>query len=124
MDWLKRLPGIGPLVTRLTATHTWRAYERLDRVKWTRLAAEQGYAPAQTDLAYLYEQGKGVPLDYVNAYVWYRAASAAGDKRAEAKLKELKRRMTPRQISIATNYAEEMQQRAWRPEVNDVWPKN
>jgi len=81
--------------------------------KWTRLAAEQGYAPAQTDLAYLYEQGKGVPLDYVNAYAWYRAASSAGDKRAEAKLKELAHRMTPRQISIATNRAEEMQ-RAWR----------
>ncbi|WP_333763628.1 YihY/virulence factor BrkB family protein [Streptomyces sp. IBSBF 2390] len=39
MDWLKRLPGIGPLVTRLTTTHAWRSYERLDRVKWTRLAA-------------------------------------------------------------------------------------
>ncbi|MFF3498761.1 YihY/virulence factor BrkB family protein [Streptomyces sp. NPDC003247] len=39
MDWLKRLPGIGPFVTRLTATHAWRSFERLDRVKWTRLAA-------------------------------------------------------------------------------------
>ncbi|MET8724380.1 YihY/virulence factor BrkB family protein [Streptomyces misionensis] len=39
MDWLKRLPVIGPLVTWLTATHAWRAFERLDRVKWSRLAA-------------------------------------------------------------------------------------
>ncbi|MEV5877068.1 YihY/virulence factor BrkB family protein [Streptomyces sp. NPDC052101] len=39
MDWLKRLPGIGPLVTRLMETHAWHCYERLDRVKWTRLAA-------------------------------------------------------------------------------------
>lgn len=39
MDWLKKLPGIGPAVTRLMATHAWRSYERLDRVKWTRLAA-------------------------------------------------------------------------------------
>ncbi|CAL9476074.1 YihY/virulence factor BrkB family protein [Streptomyces sp. enrichment culture] len=39
MDWLKRLPGIGPIVTRLTITHAWRCYERLDRVKWARLAA-------------------------------------------------------------------------------------
>jgi membrane protein len=39
MDWLKKLPVIGPLVTRLTGTHAWRSYERLDRVKWTRLAA-------------------------------------------------------------------------------------
>ncbi|WP_333774951.1 YihY/virulence factor BrkB family protein [Streptomyces sp. IBSBF 3136] len=39
MDWLKRLPGVGPIVTRLTLTHAWRSFERLDRVKWTRLAA-------------------------------------------------------------------------------------
>ncbi|WP_078662527.1 YihY/virulence factor BrkB family protein [Streptomyces bicolor] len=39
MDWLKRLPGVGPAVARLMATHAWRSYERMDRVKWTRLAA-------------------------------------------------------------------------------------
>ncbi|MFF9766993.1 YihY/virulence factor BrkB family protein [Streptomyces sp. NPDC014636] len=39
MDWLKKLPGIGPIVIRLAATHAWRSYERLDRVKWARLAA-------------------------------------------------------------------------------------
>jgi len=39
MDWLKKLPGIGPVVTRLVRTHAWHSYERLDRVKWTRLAA-------------------------------------------------------------------------------------
>ncbi|MCQ9136272.1 YihY/virulence factor BrkB family protein [Streptomyces hilarionis] len=39
MDWLKKLPGVGPWIARLMATHAWRSYERLDRVKWTRLAA-------------------------------------------------------------------------------------
>ncbi|MEU3517350.1 YihY/virulence factor BrkB family protein [Streptomyces sp. NPDC006654] len=39
MDWLSRLPFVGPLVGRLMTTHAWRSYERLDRVKWTRLAA-------------------------------------------------------------------------------------
>ncbi|NEC91917.1 YihY/virulence factor BrkB family protein [Streptomyces sp. SID12501] len=39
MDWLKKLPGVGPIVVRLTVTHVWRSYERLDRVKWSRLAA-------------------------------------------------------------------------------------
>jgi membrane protein len=39
VDWLKNVPGVGPLVVRLMATHAWRSYERLDRVKWTRLAA-------------------------------------------------------------------------------------
>ncbi|MEX3103630.1 MULTISPECIES: YihY/virulence factor BrkB family protein [unclassified Streptomyces] len=39
MDWLKKLPVVGPFVVRLVATHAWRSYERLDKVKWTRLAA-------------------------------------------------------------------------------------
>ncbi|MEU4730327.1 MULTISPECIES: YihY/virulence factor BrkB family protein [unclassified Streptomyces] len=39
MDWLTKLPVIGPLVARLMRTHAWHSYERLDRVHWTRLAA-------------------------------------------------------------------------------------
>ncbi|MER6459433.1 YihY/virulence factor BrkB family protein [Streptomyces sp. NPDC048409] len=39
MDWLRKLPVVGPLVGWLMQTHAWRSYERLDRVKWTRLAA-------------------------------------------------------------------------------------
>jgi membrane protein len=39
MDWLKKLPLVGPWIARLMATHAWRSFERLDRVKWTRLAA-------------------------------------------------------------------------------------
>ncbi|MET9695786.1 YihY/virulence factor BrkB family protein [Streptomyces sp. NPDC006529] len=39
MDWLTKLPLIGPWVSRLMRTHAWRSYERLDRVRWSRLAA-------------------------------------------------------------------------------------
>ncbi|MYV75614.1 YihY/virulence factor BrkB family protein [Streptomyces sp. SID1046] len=39
MDWLTKLPVIGPLASRLMRTHAWHSYERLDRVHWTRLAA-------------------------------------------------------------------------------------
>ncbi|QNS04530.1 YihY/virulence factor BrkB family protein [Streptomyces xanthii] len=39
MDWLKRLPVVGPVVVRLMRTHAWHAYERLDAVHWARLAA-------------------------------------------------------------------------------------
>ncbi|MEU9120217.1 YihY/virulence factor BrkB family protein [Streptomyces sp. NPDC048506] len=39
MDWLNRLPVIGPAVSWLKTTHLWRSYERMLRVKWTRLAA-------------------------------------------------------------------------------------
>lgn len=39
MDWLKKLPVVGPLVARLMLTHAWRSYETLDRTHWSRLAA-------------------------------------------------------------------------------------
>ncbi|MEU7071113.1 YihY/virulence factor BrkB family protein [Streptomyces narbonensis] len=39
MDWLTKLPVIGPAATRLMRTHAWRSYETLDLVHWTRLAA-------------------------------------------------------------------------------------
>ncbi|ATW50124.1 YihY/virulence factor BrkB family protein [Streptomyces peucetius] len=39
MDWLIKLPVVGPLAQRLMRTHAWRSYETLDRVHWTRLAA-------------------------------------------------------------------------------------
>ncbi|MGP3999924.1 YihY/virulence factor BrkB family protein [Streptomyces sp. 8N706] len=39
MEWLTRLPVIGPVIVQLMRTHAWRAYERLDEVHWTRLAA-------------------------------------------------------------------------------------
>ncbi|MFD8644893.1 YihY/virulence factor BrkB family protein [Streptomyces zaomyceticus] len=39
MDWLTKLPVIGPWVERLMRTHAWRSYETLDEAHWTRLAA-------------------------------------------------------------------------------------
>lgn len=39
MDWLKNLPVIGPIVSRLMTTHAWRSYETLERVHWARLSA-------------------------------------------------------------------------------------
>ncbi|MFD7961076.1 YihY/virulence factor BrkB family protein [Streptomyces zaomyceticus] len=39
MDWLTKLPVIGPWVAKLMRTHAWRSYETLDEAHWTRLAA-------------------------------------------------------------------------------------
>ncbi|MEU8550231.1 YihY/virulence factor BrkB family protein [Streptomyces roseoverticillatus] len=39
MDWLSRLPVIGPMATWVGRTHGWRAYERLATVHWAQLAA-------------------------------------------------------------------------------------
>jgi membrane protein len=39
MDWLTRLPWIGPRVAAAMRTHAWRAFAHLQEVHWTRLAA-------------------------------------------------------------------------------------
>ncbi|CCB76452.1 MULTISPECIES: YihY/virulence factor BrkB family protein [Streptomycetaceae] len=39
MDWLTRLPGVGPWVGRGMRTHAWRAFEHAQRAQWGRLAA-------------------------------------------------------------------------------------
>lgn len=67
-----------------------------------------GFARAALDLAYLYEQGKGVPLDYVSAYVWYKSAADHGEKRAAARLRSISTVMTADQIRRATAAAGQM----------------
>ena len=59
-------------------------------------AAEQGYAQAQVNLGDLYAEGKGVPLDYLSAYMWYTLASGQ-DPRVAARLKNLSGLITPKQ---------------------------
>ncbi|MFB7336229.1 YihY/virulence factor BrkB family protein [Streptomyces adustus] len=78
MDWLKKLPGIGPAVTRLMATHAWRSYERLDRVKWTRLAA------AMTFISFI----ALFPLLTVGAAIAAATLSPARQKAIEGKIAE------------------------------------
>ncbi|MGW7254117.1 YihY/virulence factor BrkB family protein [Streptomyces sp. NPDC054834] len=78
MDWLKKLPGVGPLVARLMTTHAWRSYERLDRVKWTRLAA------AMTFVSFI----ALFPLLTVSAAVAAATLSPAQQRNVEKKIAE------------------------------------
>jgi hypothetical protein len=50
---------------------------------WYRKSAEQGYAPAQRALAYMFEQGMGVDKDMNQAFAWYRKAADGGDAEGE-----------------------------------------
>ena len=63
--------------------------------------SEQGLAEAQLGLGILYEQGWGVPEDYVLAYAWYNLASAQGNEQARDIKDDLRTRMTPDQIAQA-----------------------
>ncbi|MER8116746.1 YihY/virulence factor BrkB family protein [Streptomyces sp. NPDC094031] len=92
MDWLKRLPVIGPLVTWLTATHVWRAYERLDRVKWSRLAA------AMTFVSFL----ALFPLLTVAAAITAATLSPAQQRNVEHKVAEQFPGVVSQQLDITT----------------------
>ena len=46
--------------------------------RFYRLAAEQGYAAAQTNLGYCYERGEGVAQDWAEAVRYYRLAAEQG----------------------------------------------
>ncbi|MEV0240476.1 YihY/virulence factor BrkB family protein [Streptomyces sp. NPDC050674] len=78
MDWLKRLPVIGPWAERLMITHAWRSYERLDRVKWTRLAAAMTF----TSFVALF------PLLTVSATIAAATLSTEQEHRLQDKLAE------------------------------------
>ena len=54
--------------------------------KWYRLAAEQGYAAAQSNLGVRYTNGEGVPQDYQEAVKWYRIAAEQGYANAQGSL--------------------------------------
>ena len=80
-----------------------------------RLAAKQGYAKAQTALGALYNDGRGVPQDYVKAYMYLDLGAASGDRLA-AKLRDsLAARMTRAQIAEAQQWAEQFRPQAVAP---------
>ncbi|GAA2249679.1 YihY/virulence factor BrkB family protein [Streptomyces amakusaensis] len=76
MDWLTRLPLIGPWAARLARTHAWRSYETLERAHWTRLAA------AITFLSFL----ALFPLITVAAAVWAALLGEEGLTRLQDRL--------------------------------------
>src|SRR5438132_975852 len=51
--------------------------------------AAQGNAWAQHNLGVLYDNGRGVPQDYVKARGWYEKAAAQGNAWAQAQLGQL-----------------------------------
>jgi TPR repeat protein len=48
----------------------------LKRLRWFRLAADQGYAEAQNFLGLMYAKGQGVPADPIRAHMWLSLAAA------------------------------------------------
>ena len=55
-------------------------------MKWLTLAAEQGFAPSQSGLGYMYEKGLGVEQNYFEAVKWYTLAADQGLARGQYNL--------------------------------------
>ena len=62
-----------------------------EAVRWYRLAAEQGNAPAQFNLGVAYVNGDGVTRDNEEALRWYRLAAEQGHAPAQERLDRLGR---------------------------------
>ncbi|WP_260294642.1 tetratricopeptide repeat protein [Sedimenticola hydrogenitrophicus] len=58
-------------------------------VRLYRQAAQAGYAPAQNNLAAMYEEGLGVAPDLSEAARWYRLAAGQGEAHAQHSLGEM-----------------------------------
>lgn len=65
---------------RQVVTHVQQA------MTWYRKAAEQGFAPAQTNLGIILEMGGQVERNYKEAASWYRKAADQGDAAAQFNL--------------------------------------
>jgi TPR repeat protein len=74
------------------------------------MAADQGEAVAQTKIGIMYDDGQGVPHDFVQAHKWYTLAATNGDKPAAELRDALAKQMTPAQIAEAQRLARE-----WKP---------
>ncbi|HSI61657.1 MAG TPA: tetratricopeptide repeat protein, partial [Candidatus Saccharimonadia bacterium] len=53
---------------------------------WVRKAADQGFAPAQSNLGVLYRNGDGVTRDDAQAAAWYQKAAQQGNAVAQYNL--------------------------------------
>ena len=86
------------------------AYERKDfatALKEWKPLAEQGNAFAQNNLGFMYDNGWGVPKDYVLAYMWFNLSATNGDKIGQKNRDIVEKRMTPSQIEDAQRLARE-----------------
>jgi TPR repeat protein len=74
------------------------------------MAADQGQARGQVNLGFMYENGRGVPQNYAEAYKWYALSAAQGFANAVTNRDRVLGKMTPAQIAEGQRLAA-----AWRP---------
>ena len=89
-------------------------------MKWTRKAANQSSARAQTNLGFVYGRGHGVPWDLIMAYMWADLAAAQGHELGAKNRDSYALRMTASEISKAKKLAQEWKPKSGRPGATSV----
>ena len=84
---------------------TTMAQEESEYIRDLRAKSEQGDADAQYHLGAAYDNGKGVPQNYREAYIWYSLAAANGDKEAAEYRDKSAKRLSPADLSSAQKEA-------------------
>jgi TPR repeat protein len=72
-----------------------------------KIVAEQNHAAAQYNLGVMYSFGRGVPQDYVQAYMWFNLAAAQGNEKASQNRNIVAKLMTCSDISKAQRMVHE-----------------
>ena len=104
---LATLPG-APVAAGQTFDEAVAAYGRGDYATAVRgflVHAEQGDASAQSNLGFMYANGRGVLKDSVLAHTWFNIAGANGNEAARELRDSLERDMTRAEVSRATELA-------------------
>jgi TPR repeat protein len=74
----------------------------------------QGNKNAQYNLGEMYEEGKGVALDYVRAHMWFNLSAALGYGDAAKSRDIVSKQMTLQQIAKAQKMANDCQQKNFK----------
>ena len=82
-----------------------------EALKWYRLAAAQGFTPAQLNIGVAYGRGQGVARDLVRAHMWLSIAAASGSANAIKSRDIVAQNMSSQQIAAAEKSARECQAR-------------
>lgn len=64
----------------------------VEALKWFKRAVEHGSLDAATNIALMYDDGKGIPRDHLQAVSWFRRAAEGGDATAQYNLALIYRR--------------------------------
>ena len=99
-----------------------------EAVKWFRKAAEQGYAPAQHKLGFMYEYGKGVRQQDQEAIKWFRKAAEQGYTPAQVDLGLMYCKGVPQHDQEAVKWYRKAAEQGYAPAQHNLglmlWPQH